>query len=337
MKILVIGGTQFIGRHVVEKLLKHGYDVTLLNRGQTAPGLFPDLQSIMADRQSPDLKNVKGLQQSWDAVIDLSAYYPKDVASLLDILDGFTSKYIFCSTISVYETLALDGASPMLTEKSKLLSCTPEEAVDTSMMTYGKRKAECERLIEKNQSKIPFAIIRPSVVFGAYDHTDRFAYWIARVSRTKKFILPDDGLTTTHRTYAPDLAEAFVSCLTAEAALGNTYIIAETEPLNFRETVTLIGKHLNINALDNAVSVSTEWLLKQDVKPWANIPLWIPRTNMLFDTFASRRDLGFVSTTPDEALAQATDAFLKENRSLKTGMSFEFEDNLLAQWNNQND
>jgi len=324
MKILVIGGTQFIGRHLVTALKKYGHNVTLLNRGKTAPGLFPDLPVVIADRQSPDLRNVEGLMQNWDAVIDLSAYYPKDVTAILDILSGRTNRYIFCSTISVYETL-MAGTTPLLSEDCSVLSCTPEEAVDTSMLTYGKRKAECERVIAAHPAKIPFVFIRPSVVFGDHDHTDRFAYWISRASNQKKFILPDDGLTVVQKTYAPDLAEAFVSSLTSTAATGNAFNIAETEPLNLRDIINTIGAHLNIKPLDYAVSIPTDWLLKQDVKPWADIPLWLPRMNMFLDTFKSRRDLNFKSTPTAKALADATDAFKKEGRAPKAGISFDAE------------
>ncbi len=334
MNVLVVGGTQFIGRHLVKCLLKHGHSVTLLNRGKTAPGLYPELPVIIADRQSAELKNAKGLKQNWDAVIDLSAYYPKDVSNLLDILNGHTNRYVFCSTISVYQEL-MAGTAPLLNEESPMLSCTAAEAIDTSMMTYGKRKAECERLIASHSAKIPFAIIRPSVVFGEFDHTDRFAYWIARASRQKDFILPDDGLTISQKTYAPDLAEAFVAAMTSTAATGHAYNIAETETLNLRDTLSTMGKHLNINSLDYAASIPTTWLEKQNVKPWADLPLWLSKTNMLIDTFNSRRDLGFASTPYSKALADAADAFLKENRAPRTGLSFEAEEKLLSLWNRE--
>jgi len=331
MKVLVFGGTQFIGRHVVMKLLEANHNVTLLNRNKTAPGLFPDLPSIKADREHDDLKNIKELQQDWDAVIDLCAFYPKNVESLLETLKGHAGRYILCSTLSAYIASSMEGQTPTIDENSPLRDCTPEEAVDTTMATYGQRKAQCERVAMK-QSHTPTVTIRPSLVYGAFDHTDRFAYWIYRATHDQPFILPDDGLTITRRTYAPDLAQAFVSCVTSTSALGNAYNIAETDPLNFRDTTYLIGKHAKKKPLDHAISISSDWLLKEGVSPWSDLSLWLPRVNLLVDTHKSRKDLNFVSTPPEQALAEATDAFLKENRVPKAGLSLSAEKELLTKF-----
>ncbi len=335
MKILVIGGTQFIGRHVVEHLLADNYDVTLLNRGKTGPQLFPNVPIIKADRESDELKNIKGLQQNWDAVIDLCAYYPKDVSRILEILNGRTGRYVFCSTISVYAASVMNEPAPIIDEASPLLSCTAKEAVNTSMTTYGQRKAECERVImNQHKSGVPSIILRPSVVFGAHDYTDRFAYWIWRASQDKPFLLPDDGTTITSRTYAPDLASAFVACLKSKEALGKAYNIAEKDPLNFRDTIHCIGAHLHKKPLEYAVSATSEWLLNENVKPWSDFPFWLPRMNLIIDTAISRKDLVFADTFPAKALADATDSFLAENRIPKAGLSQGTEAELLAKFKN---
>jgi len=331
MKILVLGGTQFIGRHVVEKLIQARHDVTLLNRGKTAPGLFPDVSLIKADRESDNLKNIKDLQQNWDAVIDLSAYYPKDVSNLLENLKGYAGRYILCSTVSAYVASSMEGPTSTIDEDSPLRACTEKEASNTSMATYGQRKAECERVAMKQHSSgIPTIVIRPSIVYGAHDYTDRFAYWIWRSSQEKPFILPDDGLTITKRTYAPDLASTFVTCLKSSAAMGNAYNIAETDSLSFRDTIYHLGNHLGKKPLDHAVSVSADLLLKEGVKPGSDLPLWLPRGNLLIDTYKSRKDLSFVSTPASKALSDATDAFLAEKRLPKTGLSQSAETELLT-------
>lgn len=331
MKVLVLGGTQFIGRHVVEKLIQANHDVTLLNRGKTSPELFPSTTLIKADRESSELKNSKDLQQDWDAVIDLCAYYPKDVSNLLEILKGRAGRYLLCSTVSAYVASSMDGPTSIINEESPLRTCTEQEALDTSMATYGQRKAECERVAIKQQaSGVPTIVIRPSIVYGAYDHTDRFAYWIWRSSQEKPFLLPDDGLTITRRTYAPDLASAFVACVKSDVALGKAYNIAETDPLSFRDTIYHIGNHLGKKSLEYAVSASSEWLLSEGVKPWSDLPLWLPQMNLLIDTYKSRKDLAFVSTPASNALAEATDAFLAEKRVPKTGLSQSAELELLA-------
>jgi 2'-hydroxyisoflavone reductase len=333
MKVLVIGGTQFIGRHVVEKLVFAGHDVTLLNRGKTAPTLFPNIPTIKANRETDDFERIEDLKKNWDGVIDLCAYYPKDVTRLLDFLKGRAGRYIVCSSVSAYSASSMDKFTPLIDENSPLHPCSPQEAVDSTMSTYGQRKAECERVaLKQHQNGVPVIIIRPSIVYGQYDHTDRFAYWIWRASQAKPFILPDYGLTITRRTYAPDLATAFVASITSTVALGNAYNIAETAALNFRDTLLLVGDHLGVRPLEHAVSIPSDWLIKEGVKPWTDFPLWIPKTNLLIDTYRSRRDLSFVSTPPEQALPAAAEAFLKEKKEPKAGLSMSAEGELLKKW-----
>lgn len=325
MKILVIGGTQFIGRHLVERLLLEGHDVTLLNRGKTAPALFSKLQLIQVDRRSEDLFKQEKLKSNWDAVIDMSAYYPKEVSNLLQILNGHAGRYIQCSTLSSYIASSLDGPTPIVTEGSPLHSCSAEQAIDTSAYTYGARKAECERVAMQQHSSIPVVILRPCVVIGPYDHTDRFAHWVWRAKLNEPFILPEDGLTIIRRTYAPDLAQAFVTSLKGDHILGQAYNVAETDALSFRDTLHYLGQHLGTDPLKYAVSISSEKLLNEKVSPWSDLAFWMPKTNLLVDTFKSRRDLGFVSTAPQIALANTADDFLSLKRPPKVGMTRERE------------
>jgi 2'-hydroxyisoflavone reductase len=335
VKVLVIGGTQFIGRHVVEKLLAANHEVTLFNRGKTGPTVFPDVPLILADRTSNELPNLKPLRQNWDAVIDLCAYYPLDVSRLLSILNGHTGRYTLCSSVSAYEASKMLGPTPVMDESSPLRECSPEEATDTTMATYGERKAECERVaMRQSADGVPSIVIRPGLVYGAHDHTDRFAYWIWRTAQEKPFILPDDGLSITARTYVPDLASAFVACLNSNLALGKAYNIAETHPLNFRDTLGQIGTHLKKDPLALAVSVPSEKLLELGVEPWSDLPLWLPNMSMLIDTTRAQRDLAYKSTPTAHALATATESFLSEKRAPRAGLSSEAEARLLARMEN---
>jgi 2'-hydroxyisoflavone reductase len=330
MKVLVIGGTQFIGRHVVNRLLAQNNDVTLFNRGKTGPELFPSLNRILGDREQDDVRKISGLKQNWDAVIDLCAYFPKSLPSLFETLKGHAGLYVQCSTISVYKSSIDIDPSRVLTENSEIFQCTESEAVDVSMMTYGQRKAECERIaIQQQHNGIPVVIIRPSVVYGEHDHTERFAYWIWRATRNQKFILPESGLTTIQKTYAPDLAQAFVSALTRPQAIGKAFNVADTYPLSLNTSLKIIGESVGNNSLGNAVSVSAEELQRLGAQPWSDLPLWIPSTNFLVDTYLARRDLEFVSTLPEVALKNATEAFLKLKRAPKTGLSAESEAKLI--------
>lgn len=330
-KVLVIGGTQFIGRHVVQRLIDAHHSVTLLNRGKTGPKLFPEVPRIHADRESPEIANLSELRQDWDAVIDLCAFFPKDVTTITDVLKGRAGRYILCSTLSAYQSSAMEGPTPIIDETSPLRGCSEIEARDTTLASYGQRKAECERVaMGQHSTGVPTIILRPCVVYGKFDHTDRFAYWIWRASRPEPFILPDDGLTIIRRTYAPDLAKAFEASLTSHSALGNAYNIAETDPLSFRDTLFWIGKRLGTSPLEHAVSISGDELTQRGIKPWVDLPMWLPQTNLLVDTYRSRRDLAFVSTPAEQAVGDAADAFLSEGREPRTGLSRSVEQEIIS-------
>jgi 2'-hydroxyisoflavone reductase len=335
--ILVLGGTLFIGRHVVERLLADGHSVTLLNRGVTNPGVFEHLPRLQVDRHEPGaLERLSGLRADWDAAIDLSGYFPDDVRRLLSILRGRCGRYVFCSTLSVYQASSSDEPIAMLTESDPLLPCTAEQAVDPSPNSYGERKAECERVAMEQHASgggVPVVVLRPSVVFGAHDPTDRMAYWIARAKNARPFILPDGGLTITRRTYAPDLAAAFAASVTSSEAPGNAYNIAETDPLNFRQTVASLGEHFGTDPLSQAIGISGVLLISRKVRQWVDFPLWLSGRNLLTDTFAARRDLKVRSTPPGIALAEAAKAFVAQGREPKAGLSFEAEAKLIADFN----
>lgn len=326
MKVLVIGGTQFIGRHVVDQLIAEGHDVTLFNRGKTGPELFPTLKRIYGDREKDNLREISEIKQNWDAVVDLCAYFPKSLPNLLSQLNGHAGLYVQCSTISVYKaSINIDPSQPLY-ESCEIWTCSESEAVDVSMTTYGQRKAECERVAFRQQNNgIPVVIIRPSVVYGEHDHTDRFAYWISRAAGEQKFILPENGLTTVQKTYAPDLARAFVTSLQKPQAIGKALNVADTFPLNLATSLRLIGEAIGRDALSKSVPMTAEQLQQLGVSPWSDLPLWIPGTNFLVDTYLARRDLDFISTSASVALKKSSEAFLNMNRQPKAGLSLEAE------------
>ena len=175
-KVLVLGGTQFIGRNLVERLLAGGsYEVTLFNRQKTGSDLFPQLNKIKGDRETDDMAQIAGVE--WDYVLDLSCYFPAELELTLQYLPKGLTRYIFVSTCSVYPTDPEHSGA--VTEQEAILPCSAEERIDRSPSTYGNRKAECERVLEN--SAVPYAILRPGLVYGRYDHTDRFYYWLFQV------------------------------------------------------------------------------------------------------------------------------------------------------------
>ncbi len=329
MKVLVIGGSRFIGRHLVAKLLEVGHQVTLLNRGLTNPQLFTNLERITFDRRGGQ-KSKLNISGSWDGAIDLSAYFPADVQNILSLLTGRIDRYILCSTTAVYPGIGDTSIKtlPTLHEDLPTVSCSKDQADDTSKATYGRRKAQCER-VALNQKNIPVVIIRPGFVYGAFDPTDRFAYWIWRVMSNAPFVLPDEGSLIVRKTYAPDLAATFITALQRPNVLGKIYNVAETSLLSMRQTLQILGDHLKSKPLDRSTSANSDFLLANGIKPETDIAFWMPHTHFIPDVSKAVNDLEFVETPVEKAYSQAADYFISLNRKVDFGMSADIELKLL--------
>ncbi len=302
MRVLVIGGTQFVGRAVVERLLARGHQVTLLNRGQSAPGLFADLDRITADRRELRADMLAG--QSWDVVIDTSAYYPAEVETAVEALRGRVRRYVLCSTGSVY---AAQRPYPV-SEDTEMKACTPEQAVDAGMETYGARKAECERrlLALGATADLEVFIGRPMIVYGPHDTTDRMHFWM-RAVRQGRVIIPGDGLEIFHSIFVGDLAALFVSLAEADATLAGTYNLAGTELYTLNELVESLATLTATTP--EVVHVPASQLIQRGVRPQFDVPLWLGGTHFIADVARVRERLGFRSTPLLEALRVTLEAF----------------------------
>jgi 2'-hydroxyisoflavone reductase len=181
MRILVIGGTRFLGRHIVEAALERNHDVTLFNRGRTNADLFPSVTKLRGDR-AVDLSALHG--QIWDVVIDTCGYVPRVVSASARALARSTNLYVFISSISVY---ALTGS---IIDESSQVATMPDEAVEeVTNETYGPLKALCERAAEQ---AMPGRVlqIRPGYIVGPHDPTDRFTYWPYRIAQGGEVAAP---------------------------------------------------------------------------------------------------------------------------------------------------
>ncbi len=262
-KILILGGTQFVGRNLVERLDALGqFEITLFNRQQTGSHLFPHLKKIKGDRETSDINQLKN--KTWDVVIDLSAYYPNSLQNLLEILKGNISRYIFISTISVYNLE--NEISGSIKEDFETLPCALSQATDTSMSTYGNRKSECERVL-RNATYLDKIILRPSIIYGKYDTTDRFYYWLYRAKNQNPFILPNNGKDKITLTYINDLVDIIIQSIEIKTH-STIYNVTTHEPFTLKEMVYSMDKNARF------VEIDSKLLFDQNVLPGRDIPLW---------------------------------------------------------------
>ncbi len=197
LKILILGGTQFIGVHITQLALERGHRVTLFNRGKTHPGLFPQVEKLRGDRNG-QLDALRG--RSWDAVIDDSGYVPRHVRLSGQLLAGHVERYLYISSISAYASFAKpnDESSPLGT----LQDPSTEQVTGT---TYGPLKALCEKAVA---AAFPHQaiVLRPGFVVGPDDPTDRFTYWPARAARGGEMLVPGTPAQWIQFIDAGDLA-----------------------------------------------------------------------------------------------------------------------------------
>lgn len=182
LQILVLGGTGFLGPHMVREGMRRGHTVTLFNRGRTNSTLFPDLELIKGDRAG-ELDGLGG--RSWDAVIDNSGYMPQHVQASAGLLSGNIGQYLFVSSISAYESFSRPND-----ETSPLLMLEDENVTEFSWDLYGELKVLCEKRANEEVGEDRLTILRPTFVCGPGDHTDRFTYWPVRVQKGGEMLLP---------------------------------------------------------------------------------------------------------------------------------------------------
>ena len=266
-KILILGGTQFIGRNLVERLIGMGeFDITLFNRQETQIDLFPKIKKIKGDRETEDINQIA--KENWDFVIDVSCYYPNWIRDTLKYLNVNLEKYILVSTCSVYDNDS--NPSTLKDEQAEILACNSRQRVDKTVETYGNRKAECERILQN--SEVNYLILRPSLVYGKYDHTDRFYYWLYQIKHNEVLLLPDNGERQLSLTYVHDLIDSIVETLSNNIQ-NDIYNVVSTSKTNIKEIVQY-GIEV-LNSKNQLVNAEPEFLKKNKVSQWFDMPLWI--------------------------------------------------------------
>lgn len=298
-KILLLGGTMFVGRTLTEKLRNDArYDVTLFNRGKSNAGLFEDVKQLHGNRETEDIDKVAS--QAWDVVIDFSGYYPVTFQQLLDKWKGKVGRYIFISTVSVYDFVRNGNAE--ITELSPVLFCTEEQKISKLPDAYGEKKAEMERLLlaQEGMDKI---ILRPSFISGRYDWTERFYYWIWRVQKGEPFIYPSQQDYTTSITFGDDLANALYAAIEGHHSVQvyNAISVKHNKMVHFMETAArLLNKPLQM----------VRWTEEQVEKSGLNagdFPLFTGG-NMCADDHLFKADFKFTPKAYEQEIQDMIDA-----------------------------
>ncbi|MFB6353659.1 MAG: NAD-dependent epimerase/dehydratase family protein [Halobacteriales archaeon] len=233
---LVIGGTRFIGRHAVESLLDAGYDVTTFNRGEHADPFADDdrVGRVAGDRTNDSALEAAAERVEPDVVLDLVAYHPRDVRAATTIFAGVDA-YVYVSSGAAYG----EEVVPKREDETPLAPCTPEQATDDSMASYGARKAEGDRAVFAAAAEGVNAMsVRPPVVYGPHDYTERLDYWLDRVARYDRIIVPGDGQHLWHRAYVADVADA-LRVVAERGEAGEAYNAGDRRLLTLAETVEL--------------------------------------------------------------------------------------------------
>lgn len=267
MKLLILGGTRFLGRHVAEQALARGHQLTLLHRGQSGPALFPQAEHRLADRDG-DLGALA--QGEWDAVIDTSAYFPRQVRALAGCLAGRVGHYQLVSSISVYA--GFDG--PGTAEEAPVQTLAdPEAPSAVTGETYGGLKAACEAA-----ARAGFAghclINRPGLLVGPYDPTGRFTWWVRRILAGGDVLAPGDPLGPVQFIDARDAA-AWMLLQAERRTLGSFNLTGPAQPLTWgamlQSAVSTLNPQARLQWVDEA------FVLAQGVAPWSDLPVWLPR------------------------------------------------------------
>ena len=319
-KILILGGTSFVGRVLVEHLLLlDKYEITLFNRGKTNADLFGQVAKIHGNRETDDILLLAN--QNWDVVIDICGYYPLSLQKIVAMLRGRVGRYIFISTGSVYDLEQI--GEQVITEDSLLYTCSDAEKTDHSMETYGKRKVACEQVLLAAKADIDPIILRPGVIYGKYDPFDRHYYWLYRVQQGGKILVPTGSENLSSHTFVNDLARIIIRSI--EIPEHRNIYNTTTHPLiSFSGMLDSMCRALNKKP--TFVHADVEFQEEAEIEPWSDLPLWINGNLFMVDNARLLKDLGLEMTSLDESFRLTAEYYADKQWYIpKSGMTLEEE------------
>lgn len=213
MKILILGGTRFVGRHVVEALLAADHQVTILNRGRSPDDLPPGLERLRGDRDAGPAGIAALRGRTWDACVDVSGYTPRQVRPSASLLRSRIGRYVFISAVSVYG----DPQDRPVLETHPRMPPSGDDVAELTQVMYGRAKVACENLVEQLYGD-RCAILRPQIVAGPRDPLDRYSYWVRRAARGGPTLAPGDGSDHVQVIDARDVARFVHTAITRECS-----------------------------------------------------------------------------------------------------------------------
>ena len=332
MKLLILGGTLFVGRHLVEAALGRGHEVSLFNRGHEAPTLYPEVERLVGDRRG-DLAALRG--RRWDAVIDTAAYVPSVVDRAARLLAPAVAHYTFISTRSVYADHARSTESgPVATltdaELRAAEAIVPEGRSHAMLYGahYGALKARCEHAaVEAMPGRV--LVVRPGLIVGPYDPTDRFTYWVRRVAQGGEVLAPGRPDRAVRALDARDLAAWCVRKI--EAQTTGVFNTAGAD----RETMESLLDACRTRREARLVWMSEAFLVARGVEPWSELPLWFREEDNVFLATGNDKALGAgLTLRPLQRTAADTLAWDRARGAppLRAGMDPARETALLEGW-----
>ncbi|NWG34011.1 MAG: epimerase [Chloroflexi bacterium] len=267
MNLLIIGGTRFLGRHLVDSAIARGNTVTLFNRGKSNPDLFPHLETIHGDREH-DIAKLSGC--TWDAVIDTCGYVPRIVRVSAVGLERSVGRYVFISSISAYDDAIFRKTG--INESDPVGKLKDESVEEITGETYGPLKALCEKTILDLYGERGL-VVRPGLIVGPDDPTDRFTYWPVRIARGGKVLAPEKPEVPIQIIDVRDLSEFIIKLIETDAS----GIYNATGPDHELTLGTMLETCKQVSGSDASIHwASVEFLKQHNVQEWSDMPVWVP-------------------------------------------------------------
>jgi len=335
MRLLILGGTGFIGPHQVRYALSRGHKVTVFNRGRRPDDFPPEVEELVGDRDTGDLKSLEG--KTWDACIDNPTTLPFWVRDAGQVLKGKVGHYLFVSTLSAYAGNEQPGQDETAPTAAYTGADAMAERQPVKPELYGPLKAASEAEAKAQFGAGAVAIVRPGLIVGPGDETDRFTYWPVRMARGGEVLAPGDGSDPIQYIDARDLAEWTVR-LAEQKTAGTFNAIGPARP--FDTKALLAGVATGVGAQPKFTRIPASWLAEKQVNGWSDLPLWLPGQgptagfHRRSNGAAIKAGLTFrpLEATSKDTLAWWQSLPAERQAKPKTGLTAEREAALLAEW-----